>query len=112
MLWASKPAILLHLTRDSLLAFDSAGRQAQLALGEDTVRNLEVTDSKKLGEVVAAFAATHKLRGQRAMLALDDSVIFSHITPQAAGTTDALAAEQDFESKLPLEDTVKQVLTL
>jgi hypothetical protein len=107
----SKPAAILLLKRDALMAYGARGGEAQLDLTDDLVRHLEVVDPRSLAEDVAQFADQQGLRKKSVLVLLDESVMFQKTVP----ANDALnpgKIQQDFEAMLPFEQADKRVLAL
>jgi hypothetical protein len=105
-----RPAALLLLKRDSLVAYGAKGGQAQLDL-TDLVRHLEVLDPRTLAEKIAQFADKQGLRKKSVLVVLDESVVFQKTIPLHT-STNMQTVQREFENMLPFEQADHRVLAL
>jgi hypothetical protein len=107
----SKPAAILLLKRDAVLAYGAKGGEAQLDLTSDLVRYLEVVDPRTLAAKVAQFAEQQGLRKKTVLVLLDESVVFQKTVPREDAATPE-KIQQNFEAMLPFEQADRRVLAL
>jgi hypothetical protein len=110
-MFQGRPAAIILIKRDALVAYGGKGGTAQLDLTADLVRHLEVVDPRTLASKVAQFASEQKLRKKVVLLVLDDSVIFQKTAPLAENT-DVAKIRQSFDAILPFEAADHRVLLL
>ena len=110
-MFRTKQQIVLHLTRDAIVAHTGKSEHAKLEFPTSVIRNLEVLDAAKLSELVAVFADEQGLKGRKVVIVLDDSIVFQKVVALAQDS-DVAAIETDFQEKIPLPQDSLRVLSL
>jgi hypothetical protein len=105
-IFRSKPTTVLYLRRQDAVLI-TKGASVRLEISTDFMQNLEVVESTKLTELVAAFFEGHHIQRQTVLLVLDDGLVFR----KSFAAEDGVAAKE-FESKIPFDPANRQVVTM
>jgi hypothetical protein len=75
--------IAINLSRDSLSFYTFEGEPLVLRLDEQTLKDLEIEDARRLENHIADFVSTNNLGGRAALLVLSDEILFRKSFPRS-----------------------------
>jgi len=106
-----KANALIYVRRSSLLVAGKHIKPARLNFTAEAVENLEVVDADVLGTLCQDFFTSNGLKGQRALMVLDHSVVFAKSLALDENTKPT-ELMKDFTDQIPLNEGDRAVLSL
>lgn len=93
--------MLIYFRRNNILVAGKRIAAAKLSISADSVNNMEVLDTEKFIESCQKFFSSRKVHGKRALLVLDQSIVFTK-TVDIGKDDDPRQIVNDFIEAMPL----------
>src|SRR5882757_11367444 len=97
-----KPNAIIYVRRSGLIMAGKHIKPARLTFPEAGLQNMDVIDPEVLGMACQEFFESHDAKGQRVLLVLDHSVVFTKTIALDKSGKPALLAK-DFVASMPFE---------
>jgi hypothetical protein len=106
-----KPNAIVYIRRGGLILAGKHIKPARLTFDEAAVSNLEVRDADRYGTILQDFFEGHGVKGQRILVVLDHSVVFTKSISLDNSGKPALLAK-NFVDAMPFEPGIRACLSL
>lgn len=106
-----KPNAIVYVRRGGLIVAGKHIKPARLSFSDAWLSNLEVIDEAAMGEHCSTFFSEHGVKGQRLLVVLDHSVVFTK-TVAIDKTVKVADVLKEFVAQMPFEPGVRACLAL